>query len=227
MSETSLASRSRTLSRKEPDQPRRLAPVPQKTMVDDDGVGPAVDGPGEQRPRCRNSGHDPLHIARALDLQPVGTVVPHGIGIQEFIEIRDELVEIHDQIVPQQQTVYGGKAVRIASTLTTIGVLAAVSLSVVSCTPEKPSAGEGVSSPSSHLGRPERTLGESGRARARAHRGGTRRRYCPIPRHRARPISALVSGPWPRTGSISSSVSARRSSHWSTPRPPPFPTPIS
>lgn len=79
-----------------------------------------------------------MHIARALDLQPVGTVVPHRIGIQEFIDIRDELVEIHDQIVPQMQTVYGGKTVRIASTLTTIGVLAAVSLPMVSCTPENP-----------------------------------------------------------------------------------------
>lgn len=125
------------------DQSRRLAPVPQQTMVDDDGVGPAVDGPGEQSARRGHRGHHALDIGRTLDLQPVGAVVPHGVGIENFIEIRDELVEIHDQIVPQQRTVYGGKDVRILSRLTRIFALAAAGILVVSCGPSQPPQEDG------------------------------------------------------------------------------------
>jgi hypothetical protein len=70
-------------------------------VVDDNQVDPSIDRPGEERPRSGHSGHDPLHITRTLDLQPIGAVVPHGVGIQDFIEISYELEEVHVVMVPQ------------------------------------------------------------------------------------------------------------------------------
>ena len=46
--------------------------------------------------------------ARTLDLEAVRAVVPHGVGIEELIEIGHELQEIHDHIVPQTEVNGGG-----------------------------------------------------------------------------------------------------------------------
>ena len=88
---------------KAPNQPRGFTRVPQETVVDDDGVGPAVDGTGKKRSRGGNGCHHPSHITGTLDLQPVGAVVLDSIDIEELIEIGNELEEIHDQIVPQPE----------------------------------------------------------------------------------------------------------------------------
>ena len=132
--------------------------------------------------RCTSTG--------ALDLQTVGTVVPDGIGIEEFVEIGDELKEIHDRIVPQNGRVYGGITVRIASTLRLLCLPGVAASSMVSCTPAEAAAGRRVPRPSSDFGRPQRTLGTSGRERSRSHRRRTRRRCRPVARHGHRPIKA-------------------------------------
>jgi hypothetical protein len=72
-------------------------------VVDDDGVGLTIRCTREERPGGRHGGHDPLHISGSLDLETVGTVVPDGISLEEFVEIGHELKEIHARMVTQQE----------------------------------------------------------------------------------------------------------------------------
>ena len=54
-------------------------------------VTPDVGGSGEERTRRRHRRHHALDIGGTLDLEAVGAVVPHGVGIEEFVKISHEL----------------------------------------------------------------------------------------------------------------------------------------
>ena len=63
--------------------------------MNDDRVGLAIDGEGEELSRSRNRGDDLLDFWTSLDLEAIGTVISCALGLEQFVELGYQLQEIH------------------------------------------------------------------------------------------------------------------------------------
>jgi len=63
--------------------------------MNDDRVGLAIDGEGEELSRSRNRGDDLLNLWTSLDLEAIGTVISCALGLEQFVELGHQLQEIH------------------------------------------------------------------------------------------------------------------------------------
>jgi len=69
--------------------------------MNDDGVGLAFDGEGEEFARGGDRRDDLLDLGTSLDLQAVGTVIGCSLGLEELVELGHQLQEIHAPMVAQ------------------------------------------------------------------------------------------------------------------------------
>lgn len=84
-----------------PHDTRRLRPVPQNAVVDQNGVRVVVHSPGEERARRRNSGHHAIHTGPPLHLEAVGTVVGNRINVQQLVKLGNNMQEVHGAMLAQ------------------------------------------------------------------------------------------------------------------------------
>ena len=63
--------------------------------MNDDRVGLAIDGEGEELSLSRNRGDDLLDFWTSLDLEAIGTVISCALGLEQFVELGHQLQEIH------------------------------------------------------------------------------------------------------------------------------------
>ena len=63
--------------------------------MNDDGLGLAIDGEGEEFSRCGNRGDDLFDFGTSLDLEAVGTVIGSALGLEQLVKLGHQLQEIH------------------------------------------------------------------------------------------------------------------------------------
>jgi len=63
--------------------------------MNDDRVGLAIDGEGEELSRGRNRSDDLLNLRTSFDLEAVGTVISCALGLEQLVELGHQLQEIH------------------------------------------------------------------------------------------------------------------------------------
>jgi hypothetical protein len=67
--------------------------VPEEPVVDEDELRVELHGPLEQPALRAHGAHHPAHLAPAGHLEPVRTEVAEALGLEELVEVGDQLVD--------------------------------------------------------------------------------------------------------------------------------------